>query len=388
MKTKIQEMESNRSISIDTGLIEAQTINQALRDQKKELDENLMLAEEDLVYSAHQIYYQDQTDSYSAQVDSFQNLLSDLGRQLAEFEVQVADENLELEARVRLELERIADLSSTVQSHESDLGILQDCLNSRKDKLFLVREERKGVDREMKLCKEVNKTTIKDLIQERHQLATKDNDIQTKISKLNSEVDDVEDEISRLKRNVYELEKDDEADIKLEEELRFPSRIKQTLSKNRGLAGDIEVLKDQNSALQTGYHVDQMLETGELQYGSERYHFPLLAAKTQGSTLQSESQQRSPQKPVNQSAEKYEERSTRDHHNFSALSNPHEQSFGIHANPLNQDYTREEFDDTENILQEMRQDLRAMKEKKQGIVGNILQKIHLIEEELDLNRLL
>ena len=335
-----------------------------------------------------QTYYQDQSESYSAQVESFQNLLNDLGRQLGDFEVQVAEENLELEARIRFELERIADLSSTVESHESDLGILQDCLNSRKDKLFLVREERKAVDREMKLCKEVGRATVKDLTQERHQLASKDNDIQSKIRRINSEVDEVEEEIEHLKRNVSDLEKDNEADHKLEEEFRFSGRIDQTRSTKKALAGDIEHLKDQNSFLQTEYHIDQMNETGELQYGSEKYHFPLLASRTRVSALQSESQRRSPQKLVNLSAEKYEERSTRDHHNFSALSNQHEQSFGIQANHLNQDCTRDEFDDTENMLLEMKQDLRAIKQKKQGIVGNILQKIHLVEEGLDANKLL
>ena len=52
-KAKIEEMESTRSLSIDAELIEAQTINQALKDQKKELDENLILAEEDMVEVRH-----------------------------------------------------------------------------------------------------------------------------------------------------------------------------------------------------------------------------------------------------------------------------------------------------------------------------------------------
>ena len=313
---------------------------------------------------------------------------------MADLEIRIHEREAELQCDVRIQVEAISDLSTVIETANTDISVLEDCLVSRKEKLFKVREENKACEREQNLAKEIFQSSCKDLIEETHRETSRNRDLESRVAILKSSIEELDREIIILRRNVSDYEKDREPFDKLKEEFDLTAELKQHKKNNQKLAVENESLKDKNSRSQEDYHISKTVRESTSRQSKSRRSEPEIVAieyeeqkdEEKGQTFQMRPTRisvRSPLGTQNKSIEVYEDRSTKDHlNNMSHISNPNDQSFG----GIN--LTKEDYDETSSMLIAMHDDLLVVKQRKEDILGALKSKIQAIEEELDLNYLI
>ena len=302
-----------------------------------------------------------------------------------------------LQQAIRVDLEAIADLTSSLKTATEDIEILNQCLDTKRQRRFQVLESSSNIHRLMKHSKEQHDLKMKDLIITKKKEQTLLEEKSAIAHKLNNKLNSIEVDISKAKANIEVLELDREADDRFDSENRLVEDLAGTVGELCNVNSKNYYQSDENYQLDS-YH------TSERKVGSGKK--PAFIDRNQRNSLEFRSNDYNSERDLLASPLPLSSR--RDAHssmvelrmsnndpvsniarNKTALNDANTTRDFIH----NSSYTstgidRRTIEDADvdqagDMLQDMEDDLKVVRLKHDGMVSSLKNKIRLIEETLN-----
>jgi hypothetical protein len=394
-ESKVQDLETFRQKQTESSSRDKdshttlQSLHSSLHDQLSQANRDIVSIDEEI-------------EERKPACKELEDRVAALTRELTDTQIRLKEQEGSIEAMIKVQIEAIADLGAGINAATDDVTILTDCLNSRKDKQFMASERLKTIERELEQQKKIHKLKTLELVQDKSKSTSRLSEIGSKTDKLNDCLDEAEKEIALLKRKIAELEVDSETADKIHEEITTARDLKSTRGETNKLAVQVEKLKDNNTQLETELLIQKIWNTQShapaKPVSNQNFttnHSPSTAkfGKQQALITQSNTAQVDPYleqyttvnsrfttgqgspSPVNAQGVSANIFKTADYEEHSTLNNSQ-------VSAHNHNYSARDYSDTDTLFQDMHEDLKIMRIRREGMVEDLMGKLKAIEGEL------